>query len=399
MESLNKIKILNLIRLYGPIARTNLAEMMEISIAAVSKYVSELLEEGIVRETGTEKSTGGRKRILLNIDTSYGHMITIDFGQSLLRAAVLDLNNAVIFSQSISSSTIGGKHLGMDRILKLISEVQEHKNTQSKLLAIGIAVSGIISENGINVSLPNLKDWENVDFITPITEAFHVPVYLDDSARMMALSESIIPGNGRHHNLIFISIGAGIGMGIIVHGRLLRGANGAAGELGHIIVQEDGLTCGCGNKGCLEQYASVTSMVNNSKRSLQDGVRSAIIEFANGDINLVDSLCISKAFKEHDKLATQILTEAGSHLGKGVSQLVNLFNPPRIILGGGGMKLGNIIHQEVLKACALRSLTASAKKVSIMVSEKDDNCALIGASIFAQDNLFKLTMIYDNDLL
>ena len=114
----------------------------------------------------------------------------------------------------------------------------------------------------------NLQGWKDVDFITPLSQEFDVPVYIDDSARMMALCESIVPKEGRFKNLIFISLGTGIGTGIIMFGRLLRGSNGMAGELGHIIVKEGGNICGCGNRGCLEQYASVPSMISSAKESI-----------------------------------------------------------------------------------------------------------------------------------
>ena len=245
---------------------------------------------------------------------------------------------------------------------------------------------------------PNLPDWRYINFKELLEKEFQMPVYMDDSPRMNALCESIIPSKGRYKNLIYINIGVGVGAGIIVYGRLFRGSTGLAGEIGHIIVEENGLICSCGNHGCLEQYASLPAMVNNVKEKLLHGVRSSIIDYADGNIENVDSYSIAHALKDRDKLAFNVVIEAGTYLGKGISQMINLFNPERIIIGGGGANISNEILVEIIKTCQIRALHDALKTVQLVKSNKGDDSALLGASIFSQDNLFGLTQIQELSL-
>lgn len=400
MDTLSKSKILNLIRLYGPVSRTSLAEMMDISLTAVAKYVSELISEGIICEAGSKKSSGGRKAVLLDLNLQYGYMISIDFGQSIFRVSALKLNNEIIVKKSISTKELGPPQYGIKKIINMINEIKNDVTFPKKLLAVGIAVSGMVKEeDSSRVMMLSLNEWTDFDIVNPIKEKFGVPVFIDDSSRMMALCESVKPGDGRFKNLVFINIGTGIGTGIIIFGRLFRGLNGMAGELGHIIVKEGGNICGCGNHGCLEQYVSVPSMVNNARRAIINGVRSSIFDFAGKNINEIDSFSLARAIEERDKLAYNIAIEAGNYLGIGVSQIINLFNPELIIIGGGGAEISEVVIDEVKKTCQIRALYESAKNVKIIKSQKGNDCALIGASIFAQDNLFELSKIQEKSLL
>ncbi|MGE5582282.1 MAG: ROK family protein [Bacillota bacterium] len=396
---MTKQKILNLIRFFGPISRVAIAEKLEISNTAVTKYITELLSEGIILETGTEKSSGGRKPTLININPNFGYIIGIDFGQSFFRIAAFDLLNQNLYNETLPSSELGLPDEGIKKIFALIQRVKSFVGPGKKLLAIGIAISGIPMGNDCNyMTIPNLPGWKYIDFKTPFAKEFEVPVYIEDSPRMKALYESIIPSNGRYKNLIYINIGVGVGAGIMVYGRLFRGSAGLAGEIGHIIVEENGLVCGCGNHGCLEQYASVPAMVSNAKEKLLLGVRSSIMDYAGGNIDGVDSYALARALADRDKLAFSIVVNAGTYLGKGIAQIINLFNPERIIIGGGGADISDEILDEIIKTCQIRALNEAVKTVQIIKSAKGADTALLGVSIFSQDNLFGLTEIQEQSL-
>ncbi len=389
MQTDNKNTLLNLIRLYGPISRTKLAEYISISIPAISNHIKELLETGIIKEVGAQQSNGGRKAMLLDMNKDYGYIICIDFGQDIFRIAAINIKNEILDKRSFPSKKLGDKANGLIKIQLLIEEINDRISSNATLMGIGIGISGIINyQNKKLVIMPNLKEWENVDLVETFHHLFNVPVFIDDSARMMALWESVLPGNGRYQDLVFVSVGAGIGTGIIVSGKLLRGVNGGAGELGHIIVEEGGLPCGCGNRGCLEQYASVTSMVNRAKHAIRDGVMTTILTYANNNIDQIDSFCLEKALKDQDKLAFTIIIEAGNYLGIGLSKIVNLLNPEYIILGGGGMNMSPIIFDELIRSANLRAMSTSMKHTKILVSQKDD-CGLLGTSIYVLDNVFR----------
>ena len=394
-----KQKVLNLIRFCGPISRVSLAEKLEISNTAVTGYINELISEGIVIEVGTEKSSGGRKPTLLDINPEYGYIIGIDFGQSFFRIAVFNLQNRCLHMETMSVSKLQQPDQGIKKMIDLIGKLRTTIIPHKKLLAIGIAVSGInFTGLGDYLTIPNLPGWKQINFKTPLEKEFNVPVYVDDSPRMQALYESIIPSNGRYKNLIYINIGVGIGTGIILFGRLFRGSTGLAGELGHTIVEENGLVCGCGNHGCLEQYASVPAMVNNAKEKLLLGVRSSIMDYVEGNIDNVNSYVLARALMDNDKLAYSIVINAGTYLGKAIAQMINLFNPERIIIGGGGANISDVLLDEIIKTCKIRAMNESVKSVQIVKSSKGDDSALLGISIFSQDNLFGLSEIQEQSL-
>ena len=396
---MTKYQILNLIRFYGPISRVAIARRLELSNTAVTKYVNGFIDEGLTIETGTEKSSGGRKPTLLNINPDLGYIIGIDIGAGHFRIAAFNLANDFLYRETFPSADLGEPKHGLLTISKLIHKIKTEYLATNKLLAIGIAVSGIAFDNyGTNMTIPYLPGWEHIDFKTSFEKNFRVPVYVDDSPRMQALYESIIPSKGRYKNLIYVNIGVGVGAGIMLFGRLYRGSKGLAGEIGHIIVQEDGLVCGCGNHGCLEQYASVSAMINNAKESLNKGVRSSILGYADDQIDKVDSFALVKALNDRDKLAFSTIIEAGNYLGKGISQLINLFNPERIIIGGGGANISDLILDEINRTCQIRASNAAVNSVKIVKSKIGEDGALLGVAIFAQDNLFGLTKIQENSL-
>jgi len=400
MISLNKSRIINLVRFYGPISRTELSKKMDISMAAITKYISELISENIITESGTQKTHGGRRPILLSMNPDYGCVICIDFGQSFFRIAVLSIDNKILYKQIVPSDKLGLPEDGLLLINGMIADVINKIPSSLKILAIGIAVSGITFDiNGTRILMPNLKGWVDVDLETPIAKKFQIPVYIDDSSRMVALCESVVSAKGRIENLIYIHLGTGIGAGIIINGKILRGVNGTAGELGHIIVEEGGRMCGCGSRGCLEQYVSVPSMVNQAKKAILSGVRSNMLDYAEGDADRIDSYCLAKAVADKDKLAYNIVAEAGEYLGVGISKVINLFNPEHIIIGGGGVKISDMIMDDIKKVCHSRSIQEAVRHVDIKKSDKDENSALIGASVAAQDRIFDMDKIQEYALL
>lgn len=386
--SRHKSMILNLIRLFSPISRAELAERIELSITAVSKYVAELIHEGIVEELGLQASQGGRKAALLGIRNEYGCTLSIDFGHTYIRMAFMDMRSNVIVKKVFFTRDLGNYEEGIAQFILLIRGFIAEHQPVLPLLAIGFSLSTLMDDAENTVLFPNLEGWKTVDIVGPVRRSFTVPVFDDDSSRMMALAESVVPGNGRVEQLVFVSVGDGIGTGIVLNGRPVRGARGAAGELAHVIVHENGYPCDCGSSGCLEQYTSVFAMVRSAKQAIKSGVNSKILEYADGDLDKVDSWCISKAYAQDDKLAMTILSDACNYLGVGAAILINLFNTPTLVFGGGGMNLSPNMLEDIARATRLRALTNSMRITDIRHSLLGEDSGLIGASIFALDNLF-----------
>lgn len=399
MKALMKLKILNSIRIYGPISRTTISKNLQISMTAVTVYISQLIKENFIEEIGTEESKGGRKPILLKVKKDTGYVIGIDFGQGYFRIGLGDLDGNIIYKEKILSKQLGDKNTGIDIIIKMIEEIIEKNITdKNKLKGISIALSAIIDINrGFCYTIPNLKGWENVDIVEIFEERFKIPVYIDDSTRLAALAESASV-KGRIKDLAYINIGVGIGAGIIIDWKLLKGENGIAGELGHIIVEENGLQCGCGNKGCLEQYIATPSLIRRVKDSIKDGVQSVIIAKANNNIELIDTKIIAEAVEERDKLALNIVLDAGKYLGIGLSHIVTLFNPKLIIIGGGGINISDYIIEEAIKICNIRSVNQAVKNVKIVKSSLGEYSTLMGAITMFLDYYFGLNDVINESI-
>ncbi|MDD3839400.1 MAG: ROK family transcriptional regulator [Clostridia bacterium] len=399
MNLLLKTKIVNLIRIYGPISRTSIAEKLDISMTAVTNYVSQLLHENLIEEVGTQESTGGRKAILLKIKKNYGYIIAIDFGQKYFRISLGDMEGNIIHKEKIESKSLGKSKEGMAKIISMVENVLNSYLPNGKaLIGIGVGVSGIVDyNNGVCLTIANLPGWDNVCFKDILEKEFSVPVFVDDSSRLHALAESK-ETVGRKRNLIFVGIGIGIGLGIIIDWKLFRGVNGLAGELGHIIVEENGYQCGCGNKGCLEQYVAVPSIIRRVKGSLENGISSVMSQYIKDDFDAITPEIVSRAVSEGDKLAFSIIIEAGRYLGVGLSELITLFNPSLIIIGGGGANISDEIINEAKRTIHIRTINQSARSAKIIKSTYGEDGALKGAMMLTLDNFFDLNKLIDESI-
>lgn len=395
-----KYRILNFIRIRGPISRVSIAERLGLSTSAITTYIASLLNENLIKETGTEESSGGRKAILLRINRDCKRVISVDFGQGFFRIALMDTDSNILCKNVIESNSLSPQEKGLPKIASMINEMKANVQMEgNELIGIGIGTSAIIDySNDICSTISNLQGWNNAPLKKILEEEFKVPVFMDDSSRLHALAESACDKeHGRTRNLIFINLGVGIGSGVIIDWKLLKGKNGLAGELGHIIVEENGYLCGCGNRGCLEQYLSTTALVRRVKSALREGVQSAISSYINNDYNLVDPHLISRAVKEKDKLAYSIILEAGKYLGIGLSHIITLFNPDRVIIGGGGANIANEMIEESIRIMHLRAVNLSATNVKISKSIFGEDGCLIGAAIMVLDHYFKLDRIINDD--
>lgn len=379
-----KNPILNSIRLYAPITRAHVAERMQVSVAAISPHIQTLLQEHAIVEESAAPESVGRNPKYLRPSGEYGYILGLDLGAMHCRLACVDFDCAVREFRKYPSEQLGGHSQGLPFI---IAEMRRIIAAMPKPpLAISLSASAIVDSTTRRVTFPLLNGWNNVDLVTPIREAFSLPVMIEESARLMALHESIVPGNGRLQNMVLVNMGVGVGAGIISNGRILRGQYGVAGELAHIVVQENGRICGCGNSGCLEQYASVHSIVRSARDSLRQNVRSCMLDYVS-DIEEVDALCVERAYHEKDKLAANIVLSACDYLSMGLSTLISLLNPSLVIIAGGGSHMFQASLPDIQSRVNRLTLHKSMERVVIRLSDKDETSALIGAAIHAFDEL------------
>jgi glucokinase len=254
------------------------------------------------------------------------------------------------------------------------------------VVAIGVGMAGLVDvRSGVLLSTPNLV-WRNVPLAARLGERFGLPVVVENDATAAAWAESRLGASRGHDDSLFVGVGTGIGGGIVAGGRLLRGAHGLAGEIGHFIVEPGGPLCGCGNRGCWEQVASGLAIARAGRRAVTDQPGSAIARLAGGDPRRATGELVTEAAREGDEVAVAILAEVARRLGEGVAGLVNILDPDIVVIGGGVGETGDLLFGPLREAYRATVEGADVRpEVPIAPARLGNDAGAIGAALLAID--------------
>ncbi|WP_245712415.1 ROK family transcriptional regulator [Anaerobacillus alkalilacustris] len=387
MKSMNRSVILHLIRKHKQISRAEIAKKAHLTPPTVTNIVNELLEVGLVKESKVGESKGGRKPILLSMNSKSFYVVGLDIGGQKIRGVLTDLNAEVEESVSINFQKGLSKEDLLSNIKNVITSlIANSKVEKTKLLGIGIGMHGMVDHHqGVALFAPNLQ-LTNIPLKKELEEEFDLPVYVENDARAFALGEAWFGNGYGFENLVCINVGIGIGAGIVMNGQLYHGKNNIAGEIGHTIVDINGTKCTCGNYGCLETVASGRALVEKAKEELSNGKSSLLQDVVNKD-EITGELIFQYAQKG-DIVAKDILVQTGKSLGVGILNLVNFINPERVIIGGGVSKAGSYILDPIQSLIASRALTEDARKTEIVPSKLGNYATSIGAVTLVLFDLF-----------
>lgn len=365
----NRNLILKLIYERGSISRQEISRIIGLTPATVTNITGELLDEGFITELPSfeEQRGSGRKAIPLAVNPSSGYVIGVDIGPRVVRIGTSDLLGHLSNIETFQYDNRLGENL-LEIIIERLKLLKEDRN----ILGIGIGIPGLVdSISGELRFSPNLG-WKNLKVAEPIRDALGLPVVVENNVKAMALGEKWFGKGKKSNNFVLVYVSLGIGAGIIIDGRIYRGANNGAGELGHTVVSEDGEVCNCGKRGCLETFASARAIVKGFK---------GVPEDEDADIDE-----IRVALDRGDAKALEIVEKAGYYLGVGISNLVNMFDPELIILSGRVVRLGKALLEPMRKS--LESRLFSTDKVRIELSELGKEIGLYGASALALQKFF-----------
>jgi glucokinase len=252
---------------------------------------------------------------------------------------------------------------------------------EADLAAVALAAPGPVDQKrGVVRNPPNLPGWEVVPVVHILKDALGVRVILENDADAAALGEHSFGAGRDFHNMIFITVSSGIGGGIIVDGRIYRGATGAAGEVGHMVLDEDGPTCGCGQRGCLEALASGTAIAARAAALAAEGESPLLARLARESPPLTAE-DVQRAALEGDSVARRVIKEAGHYLGLGLVNLVHVFNPHGIVIGGGVSHMGDLILEPARKVVRQRCFPLSQEGLSIVPGVLGDRAGALGAIV------------------
>jgi glucokinase len=282
--------------------------------------------------------------------------IGIDVGGTNVKIALVDGEGKIIYSNSVPTYAQMGYEYTVNNIKQAIRNLMKETNTEAKdIQGIGFDFPGQVDcKTGVVKNAPNIPGWVNVPIAQMIEEEFNIPTRIDNDVRCAALGELKFGAGRGCENFVCITVGTGIGSGLVINGKVVRGAANAAGEIGHIKLQmEDGPLCGCGDSGCLEAFASGPSIVAMAQEYLKGGKSAKFRELA-GDGEITPYI-VAKAAEAGDPVAKRIFEKMGYYIGMGLTSVINLLNPEKIIIGGGSAECGELLLDPIRRTINDRS--------------------------------------------
>jgi len=312
-------------------------------------------------------------------------VLAIDLGGTKVMAAIISSKGEVMAREYHRTRAREGPKLVLKRICSVIDHLLEANGMAlSQLDGISIAAAGVIDmKRGLVTLSPNLSGWRDVPLRGIVQERYGIDTCLLNDASAAALGEHCLGAGRGVSNLIYLTVSTGIGGGIIIDDELYLGACGGAGEIGHMTIDVNGPRCRCGNIGCLEMLASGTAVAREAVRRIRGGERSSLAGMVAGKVENITAETVEMAARNGDSLAAEIITNAATCLGVGLVNLVNIFNPEMIVIGGGMAKAGELLLAPARAVVRERAFSLAAQAVRIVPAQLGDETGVLGAAMFA----------------
>ncbi len=310
----------------------------------------------------------------------------IDLGGTNVKAGLVDENDVVKFKSSVPTGVADGNDAVVDNIIKACSIVlHEAGITLNDVSNIGIGTPGAVnSDTGIVERAENMK-FENFPLAAKLEEKINRKVYIENDANAAALGEFVAGAAKGAKDAVCVTLGTGVGGGLIIGGKLFSGANYAGGELGHTVIAFDGIPCNCGRKGCWERYASVTALIEQTKAAMEENKESALWKIAEGSIDNVNGKTAFDAMRAGDETGIAVVKKYIEYIACGVTNMVNIFQPDVICIGGAISKEGDYILKALNEIVEKERFTkVSDKQTKVVMATLENDAGLIGAA-----NLYK----------
>ncbi len=388
--SADEIALLQAIFWSGSHSRSSLSERLGYSKSKCNSLVSGLLDMGVLQENGLRTSTGGRRPESIQLSPQLGVLIGVDLGATRLDVAVMQPDLTVLARHTEPADVLAGPAVVLARLRTVMRQLLNQAGAQaSKVIAIGMGVPGPVDfESAQLVNPPLMPDWDGFSIRDYLHKEFGAPVFVDNDVNLMALGELWLL-QGKLKNFLVIKVGTGIGCGIVCHGQVYRGANGSAGDVGHICVDTSGPRCHCGNAGCVEAMAAAPAIVRQARLAAESGESAflAACLASKGQINLED---VAQASRNGDTAVNQIIQDAGSLIGQMLASVVNFFNPSHVFIGGGLTRIGPLLLAAVRQSVYQRSLALSTRHLEIQYTPLAERAGVVGAVTLAMQETLRV---------
>ncbi|GLX66203.1 ROK family transcriptional regulator [Paenibacillus glycanilyticus] len=370
IKKINTSIVLEAVLKNAPLSRAQISELTGLNKATVSNLVQDLIDSDLILEIGPGESSGGRKPVMLLFNGKAGYAVGIDLGVNYIRGVLSDLEGNVVaeLQRSLKKHQL---EFTLKELVQCIEElIGKAPLSPYGIVGIGIGVPGIVDDQGSILFAPNLE-WQDVEMQRLLEERFQLPVTIDNEANAGAQGEQKYGiGRGIAHQ-IYVSVGIGIGTGIILNKELYKGATGFSGELGHLSIEFNGKPCRCGNEGCWELYASENALLEQAAPLGFDSLEE-LLEAADAGNEEVRAL----------------FHKIGEYMGAGISNIVNVFNPDVVIIGNRMSRAEAWLEDAVQNSVARRTLPYHRERLKILFAELQDQSAVRGAAYYAISKFF-----------
>lgn len=386
----DEYRVMELVFWLGQASRQHLMQLTDWSKSKVISLVSGLVEAGWLEERGALESTGGRRASGLSLSSARGYLLGLDLGVTSLDVGLYDLSLRCIDTRSVPIARIDDTEAVLEAMRDLSVSLREAWHLEkTDILAVGVGVPGPVDvASGMLVDPPIMPNWNRVSIPDELAKYTPAPVYVDNDVNTMALGElhrrrlagaaGTAPLPMGDENFIVVKLGTGIGAGIVTHGALHRGADGAAGDIGHIMVDQQGPHCHCGNVGCLEAYAGAGALSRQAAQGDSDLLRQVLAQKG-----FLDTHDVAAAARAGDRHANTVIREAGQRVGLVLAGMTNFFNPGSLLLGGGLSDISPSLLASVRQTVYARSLALSTRNLSIDLLPERHSAGVRGACTLA----------------
>lgn len=372
----------------GPVSRARLTESLGVSRSKVAGEVGQLLEAGLLVEDGYGESDGGRRSSLLRVSRHVGFIAGVDLGATSIDVALTTLGSGLVSHRGEPADIRRGPEQVLGRVREMLAGLLEERGAGAgDVLSIGVGVPGPVEHaSGLPTSPPIMPGWDRFPVRGFFADEYQAPVFVDNDVNVIALGEHW-GGVGRGvDDVVCVKIGTGIGSGIIAGGRLYRGSQGSAGDIGHVCVDPNGPACSCGNIGCLETMAAAPGMVREANKVADQEPGSALAALRErGELDVGGIL---GAVAYGDRASLMILRRSGRLIGQALATLVSVLNPSLIVIGGGvAHAAGHTLLAEIRSVVYHRSLPLATRNLPIVLGDLGETAGVIGASVLAAEGV------------
>lgn len=381
--------VLDGIRLGGHRSRTDLARGLGLSRAVVAQRLAELVELGLIDESGSGPSRGGRPPQSPRFRSEAGHILTADLGATSLDVGVADLAAQLIAHRTEPADIGAGPEAILGRVEELFGELEAELGPEHESLwGIGIGLPGPVEfSTGRPVAPPIMPGWDRYPVRERLQARFGAPVWVDNDVNVMAIGEWRAGVAQRHRNVVWLKIGTGIGAGLISDGVPHRGAQGAAGDVGHIQIADEGVICRCGNVGCLEALAGGGAIARDAESAGRSG-RSRWLADLLAREGRVTAEDVAIGASHGDLASIELLQRSGRLVGHVLATIVNVLNPSLIVIGGGVSRAGDQFLATIRENIYRRSLPLATRDLQIVPSGLGELAGVVGVAAMVTDELF-----------